>query len=113
MFRTCGPGPSSRTSTAEARLPRPDPVDRVGEGGVRCGQCSVEADHRRLRLTAHLGHRRPALAGDARGVLSQMDGTPLAFDGLWALLFVENELYFTAGLADEEHGLFGEIEADQ
>jgi uncharacterized protein (TIGR03118 family) len=51
--------------------------------------------------------------GQGHGPLAQADGTPLAFDGLWALLFVENELYFTAGLADEEHGLFGEIDADE
>jgi uncharacterized protein (TIGR03118 family) len=53
------------------------------------------------------------MTGDGRGRLEQANGTPLAFDGLWALLFVENELYFTAGLADEEHGLFGEIEANE
>lgn len=49
---------------------------------------------------------------------------PLAFDGLWGLTFVRFDdpthdydddyaqlpfLYFTAGLADEEHGLFGSI----
>jgi len=51
--------------------------------------------------------------GDFRGVLSQADGTPLVFDGLWSLLFVGTDLYFTAGIADEEHGLFGEIEANE
>jgi len=51
--------------------------------------------------------------GNGRGALAQADGTPLVFDGLWALLFVGNELYFTAGLADEAHGLFGDIEADE
>ncbi len=49
--------------------------------------------------------------GQSFGPLAEADGTPLAFDGLWSLLFVEDELYFTAGLADEEHGLFGEIES--
>ena len=51
--------------------------------------------------------------GQSFGPLSRADATPLAFDGLWALLFVDTDLYFTAGLADEEHGLFGEIEATQ
>ena len=36
-------------------------------------------------------------------------GTPLAFDGLWDLLLFRGGLYFTAGIADEEHGLFGVI----
>lgn len=49
--------------------------------------------------------------GQSRGPLAQPDATPLVFDGLWALLFVDTDLYFTAGLADEQHGLFGEIEA--
>ena len=44
-------------------------------------------------------------------------GSPIAIDGLWALTFPEdgipagdqNQLFFTAGPADEEHGLFGYI----
>ena len=51
--------------------------------------------------------------GDGRGVLAQADGTPLAFDGLWALLFLDTDLYFTAGIAGEAHGLFGEIGANE
>jgi uncharacterized protein (TIGR03118 family) len=51
--------------------------------------------------------------GRSLGTLKQATGTPLAFDGLWALLFVDTDLYFTAGIADEAHGLFGEIQADQ
>jgi uncharacterized protein (TIGR03118 family) len=51
--------------------------------------------------------------GQSFGPLAKPDATPLAFDGLWALLFVDTDLYFTAGIADEEHGLFGEIEATQ
>ena len=50
--------------------------------------------------------------GDARGPLEQADGTPLAFDGLWALHFIDTSLFFTAGIADEAHGLFGVIGAD-
>src|SRR5437867_6357164 len=45
--------------------------------------------------------------------LMQADGTPLQFDGLWDLLTLGNGVYFTAGIADEEHGLFGLITEDQ
>jgi len=34
---------------------------------------------------------------------------PLQFDGLWGLLLEDNSVYFTAGIADEEHGIFGVI----
>jgi uncharacterized protein (TIGR03118 family) len=43
------------------------------------------------------------------GPLKNRRGEPLAFDGLWALFFFDNRLYFTAGIADESHGLFGFI----
>jgi hypothetical protein len=36
--------------------------------------------------------------------LMRADGTPLQFDGLWDLLPLGNGVYFTAGIADEEHG---------
>jgi len=44
--------------------------------------------------------------------ISRADGTPLAFEGLWDLLPLEKGVYFTAGIADEEHGLFGVITED-
>jgi uncharacterized protein (TIGR03118 family) len=44
--------------------------------------------------------------------LSAADGTPLEFDGLWDLLPFGTGVYFTAGVADEEHGLFGLITED-
>ena len=44
--------------------------------------------------------------------ISRTDGTPLAFDGLWDLLPLGTGVYFTAGIADEEHGLFGLITED-
>ena len=50
--------------------------------------------------------------GDGRGPLEQADGTPLAFDGLWSLYFIDTSLFFTAGIAGEAHGLFGVIAAD-
>ena len=46
------------------------------------------------------------------GTVSRADGSPLAFDGLWALLPLGNGIYFTAGIADEGHGLFGLITED-
>jgi uncharacterized protein (TIGR03118 family) len=45
--------------------------------------------------------------------LMQADGTPLQFDGLWDLLPLGDGVYFTAGIADEGHGLFGLITEDQ
>ena len=45
--------------------------------------------------------------------LMQADGTPLQFDGLWDLLPLGGGVYFTAGIADEEHGLFGLITEDE
>jgi uncharacterized protein (TIGR03118 family) len=44
--------------------------------------------------------------------LVRADGTPLQFDGLWDLLPLGSGVYFTAGIADEEHGLFGLITED-
>jgi uncharacterized protein (TIGR03118 family) len=44
--------------------------------------------------------------------LMRADGTPLQFDGLWDLLPLGNGVYFTAGIADEGHGLFGLITED-
>jgi len=34
---------------------------------------------------------------------------PLEFNGLWSLFFFDRKLYFTAGIVDEAHGLFGFI----
>jgi hypothetical protein len=44
--------------------------------------------------------------------LMRADGTPLQFDGLWDMLPLGNGVYFTAGIADESHGLFGIITED-
>jgi len=53
-----------------------------------------------------------------RGALRGADGEALSIDGLWALGFGNDAaagpsttLFFTAGPDDEEHGLFGKIEA--
>jgi uncharacterized protein (TIGR03118 family) len=48
--------------------------------------------------------------GTFRGTLHRRHAQPLAFDGLWSLVFLNNErLYFTAGIVDEGDGLFGFI----
>jgi uncharacterized protein (TIGR03118 family) len=44
--------------------------------------------------------------------ISKADGTPLQVDGLWDLLPLSAGVYFTAGIADEAHGLFGLITED-
>ena len=45
--------------------------------------------------------------------LMRADGSPLQFDGLWDLLPLGSGTYFTAGIADEGHGLFGLITEDE
>ena len=50
--------------------------------------------------------------GASLGTINQADGTPLQFDGLWDLLTLGTGVYFTAGIADEAHGLFGLITED-
>jgi uncharacterized protein (TIGR03118 family) len=53
--------------------------------------------------------------GSSRGTLKNKDGNPIKINGLWALRFgngvigTPTSLLFTAGIADEDHGLFGEI----
>jgi uncharacterized protein (TIGR03118 family) len=55
--------------------------------------------------------------GAEQGQLKNRDGNPILIDGLWGLRFgngvtgTPNDLLFTAGIGDEEHGLFGEIKA--
>jgi len=46
------------------------------------------------------------------GTINRADGTPLQFDGLWDMLPLGDGVYFTAGIADEEHGLLGIITED-
>lgn len=51
-------------------------------------------------------------SGNFVGSAKDRFGRPLQFDGLWALVFDNQALYFSAGIADEEHGLFGVIFPD-
>jgi uncharacterized protein (TIGR03118 family) len=58
-----------------------------------------------------------AATGDPLGQLRDQTGATIVNDSLWALVFGAggtgdtNTLYFTAGLANERHGLFGAITA--
>jgi uncharacterized protein (TIGR03118 family) len=52
------------------------------------------------------------VTGDFIETLMRADGTPLQLDGLWDLLPLDDGVFFTAGIADEEHGLFGIITED-
>lgn len=47
--------------------------------------------------------------GTLRFGLHQLDGSAIAIDGLWGMLFVGSDLYVTAGPDEESHGLFAKI----
>jgi uncharacterized protein (TIGR03118 family) len=53
-----------------------------------------------------------------RGFMKNADETPIVIDGLWSLVFGNsanagpyNSLFFTAGIQQEQHGLFGALTA--
>src|SRR5437867_6476961 len=55
-------------------------------------------------------------SGAFLGKISSAGGTPITISGLWALQFglgvagaSSSTLFFTAGIADEQHGLFGTL----
>lgn len=56
-------------------------------------------------------------SGRFLGELRDQKGNPIMIEGLWALRFGDfansdsGDLYFTAGIRDEQEGLYGEIEA--
>lgn len=52
-------------------------------------------------------------SGAFLGQLRKIPNRPLAIDGLWGLYFIGQDMFFTAGIADESHGLFGVIKAGQ
>jgi len=60
-------------------------------------------------------HAYDIKTGEMLGTLQDPSGKPIEIDGLWALRFgngtmgTHRTLLFTAGIADEDHGLFGEI----
>jgi uncharacterized protein (TIGR03118 family) len=47
--------------------------------------------------------------GNFLGIPRDTFGIPLAFDGLWGLVIDSGKVFFTAGIADEGHGIFGAI----
>jgi len=54
--------------------------------------------------------------GKFRGLLHDIEGEPIAIDGIWAITFgnggrggVPDTLYFSSGPDDESHGLFGSL----
>lgn len=62
-------------------------------------------------------HAFNPLTGEERGVLKGAKGAPIQISGLWALQFgngaaagATNELFFTAGIDGEAHGLFGDLQ---
>jgi uncharacterized protein (TIGR03118 family) len=57
--------------------------------------------------------------GAFKGQLNNTNGKPVEIDGLWGLAFgngkagtLKNGLYFTAGIDDESHGLYGRLLVD-
>jgi uncharacterized protein (TIGR03118 family) len=47
--------------------------------------------------------------GSFLGTPKDIFGIALDFDGLWGLFLADTGLYFTAGIVDESHGIFGVI----
>jgi uncharacterized protein (TIGR03118 family) len=47
--------------------------------------------------------------GSFLGTPHDIFGIPLDFDGLWGLVLANGGLFFNAGIADEDHGMFGVI----
>jgi uncharacterized protein (TIGR03118 family) len=70
-------------------------------------------------LVGNLGngriHAYDPISGELRGTLLAPRGGPIEIERLWALNFGvganANVLFFTAGLRDEQHGLFGSLTA--
>jgi uncharacterized protein (TIGR03118 family) len=71
-------------------------------------------------LVANFGngtiHAYDRTTGALRGILRRASGFPIHVEGLWGIAFgnggsagLPNVLYFTAGPADETHGVFGSI----
>ena len=52
------------------------------------------------------------VTGNFLGTISRADGTPLQLDRLWDMLPQTGGVFFTAGIGDEDHGLFGIITQD-
>lgn len=55
-------------------------------------------------------HGYDPTTGAFLGTMHKPDKTPLRLDELWALHTIDNQVFFTAGIVEEEHGLFGVIQ---
>src|SRR5947207_6778750 len=47
--------------------------------------------------------------GNFQGTPRDVFGIPLDFDGLWGLFLSDGNVFLTAGMVDEDHGIFGAI----
>ncbi len=56
-------------------------------------------------------HGYDPTTGGFLGTMAKPDNTPLQIDDLWALHVIGNTVFFTAGIVEEAHGLFGVIES--
>jgi len=83
-------------------------VDRLFLASLRLDSCAC--------LTCGARWDEDAASGEFRGLLRAEHGRPLVIEGLWALRFGNGagagpatSLFFTAGIDDEAHGLFGTL----
>ena len=56
-------------------------------------------------------HGYDPTTGAFLGTVKKPDKTPLQLDELWALHAIGPDVFFTAGIVEEEHGLIGVIKA--
>ena len=60
-------------------------------------------------------HAYDPMTGAELGTLTNPDGNPVQINGLWGLIYGDasagtpNTLFFSAGIADESHGLLGTL----
>jgi uncharacterized protein (TIGR03118 family) len=60
-------------------------------------------------------HAYDPVTGKLKGTLTNPDGNPIRINGLWGFIFGDkvvgtpNTLFFSAGIADEAHGLLGTL----
>jgi len=99
------------TVSSGGRLDAPWAVARAPDGFGKFGGDLLVGNFGDGRITAY-----DMDTFDEKGQLESATGSPIAVDGLWGLMFgdgrqagLKDELYFTAGPADEAHGLFGRI----
>jgi uncharacterized protein (TIGR03118 family) len=92
-------------------------VGNFGDGRINAFSSEGARELERRSHGRH-GNRFDICEFARRGSLRDVHGGPIEIDGLWALAFgngatagPKTTLFFTAGPADEEHGLFGTLVA--